>query len=278
MAQARLSEAQQQVSSGKRITKLSDDPFGAVSSLSLRSLRSSIEQYTSNLNSAKGSLGYSEQALSDTSDLIKRAYSLAVQGANGATTQDSREGIISEITQIQSRVVDLANTRGPKGEYIFAGQNNDTQPYTVLASTGISFSGDTNSVVVETDANSTMAVNTPGEPMFSNLYNQLETLKNNLIGGNTGAISNVSIADMQASQKAFDTARAHVGVKLQTVADLTSQFSRRKDELTTNISDIEEVDYAEAITKYSLAQTAYQAALTVAGQGSKMSLMDFITG
>jgi flagellar hook-associated protein 3 FlgL len=275
MTASRLYDAQQQVSTGRRINKLSDDPVGLAKSLSLKTVKASLAGFTSNLHTAKGVLGFTDQALQGMNDLVGTAYQAALQGANSTTDQNARNALAANITQIQARLVDLGNAQGPSGQYLFAGQKNDTPPYSV-GPTGITYAGDNRSVIIPTDATSTMVVNTPGEPMISNLYNQLTALKNDLIGGSMSQLSGPDVANMQAAQTQLTAARGAIGTKIQSVDTLTSQFAQRTDELTAGISDIEEVDMSSAILKYQQAQNAYQAALTVSGQGFKLNLMNFI--
>lgn len=277
VTQERLARAERQVSTGKRLERPSDDPLGTARVLTMRSYQAATKQYSANLDVAKGVMGYTEEALSSVYSGVQRAYTLAVQGANAATDQEGRNAMAQEISDIQSRLVQQANTRGPSGQYIFGGQANQTAPYTVSGST-LTFNGDTNPVIVEVSPQETMQTNTVGEPMFTDLYDKLETLKNNLLGGNVGAISGVSINDMQNSMKAVNAERGQVGSKLRKVDDYAQQYTRRVDDLTQGISDIEEVDISDAIMKYQMAQAAYQGALTVASNGFKLSLMDFMRG
>ena len=60
------------------------------------------------------------------------------------------------------------------------------------------------------------------------------------------------------------------------VAALGFFFQRMQDDFAKHISDVEEVDIDQAITQYRQAEVAYQAALQVASQGFRLSLMDFI--
>jgi flagellar hook-associated protein 3 FlgL len=274
-ATERLSKVSRELSTGKKITQPSDDPFGVGQTINMRSLQAGMEQYSTNLKMAKGTLGYTDSTASDMSDLMKRAYSLAVSGASSTTDQTGRNAMASEIASIQTRLLDLANTKGPNGNYLFAGQKSTTKPYTLVGTT-LTFNGDTNKVVVEAGPGEMMTINTPGEPMISDMYNRLETLKNDLTGGQVGAISGVDIANMQSSLDAINSVRGDVGSRMRSIDDLTSQWQRRSDDLTTNISDVEDVDMAEAALRYQQAQQAYSAALTVAGQGFRLSLMDFI--
>ena len=268
-------ESQRQVTTGKRIHSVSDDPFGATQVIGLRSLKAASEQYKKNVDTARGYLGFSEVALGESHDIMRRAYELAVRGANGATDQMAREGMVTEIQQLQQRILDLANARGPSGQYLFAGQDSGNKPF-VLNGNSLTYGGDAFDVVVETSPTETLAINTKGDPLFIEAYDRLETLKNNLMGGNVSALSGVSIPELQTSMRDLNAARGVVGVKLQEVERLQADHVRRIDEFTRSISDVEDVDLAEAITKYQMSQVAYEAALNVAANGFKLSLMDFM--
>ncbi|MBI1755748.1 MAG: flagellar hook-associated protein FlgL [Fimbriimonas ginsengisoli] len=275
VAAQQMFEAQQRVSTGRRLNQLSDDPVGASSALTMRSLRTGLSQYSSNLHAAKGMLGYSDTAMGETTNLLNRAYQLALAGANSATDQAGRAGMASEIAGIQSRLVDLANSKGPNGQYLFGGQKNAAPPYAVNAG-ALTYSGDTNDVVVEVGPLDTMAATTQASTIFTDAYAQLENLKNNLASGNVGAIGGLSVADMQSSLQAVSLARGTIGGKLRTVDEFTSQNDRRSNDLTVGISDVEDADIAESVVKYQAAKTAYDAALNVASQGFGLSLLNFM--
>src|SRR5690349_2087179 len=128
-ADQRLATVSDQLSSGRRINQPSDDPVGIGHAISIKSLQTSIQQYTSNLNLAKGSLGITDNAVSSMSDLMNQAYQLAVEGASSTTDQTARNAMVAQVTALQSQLVNLANTQSPDGSYIFAGQLNNSVPY-----------------------------------------------------------------------------------------------------------------------------------------------------
>lgn len=276
-AQERYIETQRQVSTGKKLNVPSDDPVGAATVLIIGSLQSAIGQYKKNIGTAKGYLGFTDGALEGSSTVMKRAYELAVRGATGTVDQTGREGMVREIDELQKRLVALGNTRGPSGQYIFAGQSTDVQPFTVSIS-GVSFNGDANDVLIEAGPGQTVTANVSAGQTLTDAYNALESLKNNLIGGNTGAISGVDITALQNSDATLNRLRGTVGARLQTVDALQSDHDRRTEELTSRASDIQDIDFSEAVMKFRLAETAYQAALGAASQGFRLSLMDFIRG
>lgn len=274
-AQSRLARLTLRLSSGKRIDDPSDDPTGVSQAISMRSLRSQMDQFAANLKTAKAGLGTTESTLSDLNSMLQSAYQIGVGGANGAMDQAGRSAMADQIASIQARMVELANAQGPTGKYLFAGQKTTTKPYAVVAN-ALVYSGDANSVSVEAGPGRRLPIGVPGEPLFSTTYASLEQLKNDLAGGQIGAISTTDLAQIQSALKDVGAIRGDLGSRLAEVDDLTSQWGRRADALTNQISDVEDADVAETAVQYQQAQQAYTAALTVASQGFRLSLMDFI--
>ena len=274
-SQARYVRAQLQGATGKRINVPSDDPAGTATVLHVRALKSAAAQYQTNVVRAKGVLGFTESALGEAATIGRRAYELTLQGANSITSQTGRDAMVTEITEMQRRLVDLANTQGPLGEYVFGGQKNDARPFSVTGTT-LTYNGDAGAIQVETGPVDTLTVNTQGNPLFVDAYAELEQLKIDLTGGNISALSGPRIEGIQRVLNNVQQERGVVGSKLRTVDELTLRYQRMQDDFAKHISDVEEVDIDQAITQYRQAEVAYQAALQVASQGFRLSLMDFI--
>ena len=79
-ASERFFRAQQSVSTGKRLTKLSDDPASLPDDLTLRASMSNITQYKKNLDDATGFLGSSDIAVGNAISLVRNARTLARPG------------------------------------------------------------------------------------------------------------------------------------------------------------------------------------------------------
>lgn len=266
---------QQEISTGKRINQPSDDPYGLAQSLTLTAVKNSLTQYNSNLTYAQQFLSESNNALTSINSMVGQAYQLAVTAANSTTDQTARQGMVDQVNQMEQQLVSLANSQGSNGEYIFAGQKTQATPFTVTGG-ALVYSGDANNVNVEVGPNQTMTVNTQAGTMFSNLYSQLETFKNDLSSGNVGAISNVDIANLQSSQTAVLQAQGTIGGNLQEVTTLTSANNLRTTDLTSQISNLTDANIAQVATQYQSAQTVYQAAITMAAQVSTLSLASYL--
>ncbi|HLO99880.1 MAG TPA: flagellar hook-associated protein FlgL [Fimbriimonas sp.] len=271
-------EAQKRVSTGKRINDISDDPNGFSQVVSMRSVKSGLAQYSTNLDRAKTWFTLSESAMNETSTLLNRANALAISGANATVGQGERTAMAVEVTSIRDRLVQLSNTRNANGDYLFAGTATDTKPFTVSGNT-IVYAGNNGQVKVEAAPGELMTLSQSSVPtLFQETYDKLTGMINALNSNDGSYLSNTTLTEVQESIQQFNQARGELGTKVRTLELYKNDHARRIEELTSNVSDIEDVDLAQAITDYQSAQTAYQAALQMTSQGSRLSLMDFIQG
>ena len=84
------------------------------------------------------------------------------------------------------------------------------------------------------------------------------------------------VADPGAEVVQITGLRAEVGSRMQTIEGLSAENTRRIDDFSKEISDHEDVDLAEAFVRYQHSETAYTAAMQIASQGMRLSLMDFM--
>ncbi|HRK47177.1 MAG TPA: flagellar hook-associated protein FlgL, partial [Nocardioides sp.] len=111
-ALVRLADAQEQVSSGKRINRPSDSPTDTTSAMRLRGSLKATEQYARNAGDGLGRLAVVDQTLFTVTDLVGRARELALQGANtGSAGQSSRDALAAEVDQIRDELLNQANTQ-----------------------------------------------------------------------------------------------------------------------------------------------------------------------
>lgn len=267
--------AQQAVTTGLRINQLSDDPAGAATAVSINSLMAQIEQYNSNMAEGQNFLNTTDSALSQAANLVNSAYQLAVSGATSTNDQSARNAMASQIGDLQASLVRLANTQMPDGQYVFAGQNTSVQPFSV-SSGKLNYAGDGGSVTVATGPSQTLAVNTPGSPLFTEIYAKLQALREDLAGGNLSKISSQDIPAMQGEVSNVNQIRGSIGAQVQAITSQTQDNAQRLTELNKSVSGITNVDMAAAIITMTQAQTAYQAALMVTAQANKLSLLNFI--
>jgi len=124
----RLDEYERQISSGKTISRPSDNPAGTVKSLRLRTSLMEGEQYLDNINGARIFMQTTDGSLGDVDEIIQAIRQKTVQAATGTNDPDAFNAIAKEIKELEDQLKIIANaTYGSK--YIFAGTNVTEVPY-----------------------------------------------------------------------------------------------------------------------------------------------------
>src|SRR3954469_17279700 len=108
---ARGQRLQQQISSGKQISRPSDSPTGTVTSLQLRGEVRATQQYSRNADDGLGWLGTIQDKLGDASTQIIRVRDLTLQALGGGNTDQSREALAVEIDNVRASLINEANTK-----------------------------------------------------------------------------------------------------------------------------------------------------------------------
>ncbi|MEN6390750.1 MAG: flagellar hook-associated protein FlgL [Syntrophomonas sp.] len=124
-----LNELQEQVATGRKINKPSDDPGGLVRSLRLRSDITANEQYLANISDSLSYMDTTESAMDNLTAVVNRVRELTVQASNGTNDDSALQSIAEELTQLREQIRTVANsTYGSK--YVFAGSNVTEAPCT----------------------------------------------------------------------------------------------------------------------------------------------------
>lgn len=130
----KLDDLMTKLSTGKLLNQPSDDSVGVSKALKLHSQTNRQDQYLRNMQDGAAWLATSETALKSGNDVLQRANELAIQGANGTYSASERQYLRGEVRVLVDQMVALANTT-LKGEFIFAGTQTDTPPYSIESAT-----------------------------------------------------------------------------------------------------------------------------------------------
>ena len=270
--QARTEQLQNQITSGSRITRPSDDPIGAARALNLQDGVSATGQYLKNIDQATSFLNTSDSALGAVTDALSRVRELAVQAANGTMTAADRASIGSEIGQLQQHVLDLAGTKYG-AYYVFAGTASGKPGYTSAAPGA--YQGNNNGVLREISPGATMSVNIDAQATFDPTFQAMQTLQTGITNGDTQTIEQ-SLSQLDGALDSVNVARAQIGAKTNRLEFLQQRQMSVQTNLTGLLSNVKDVDMAEAITNFSMAQNVYQASLKAGAQALQPSLLDYL--
>ena len=167
--QSALANTQNQVSSGKRISVASDDPTGAAQAITLSHILADNTQYSNNIGSATTRLSTETNALSSVTSLLNSANDIGLQAINGALSSSDRSGLATQLTQIRSALVQLANTTDANGASLFAGTSTTSSPFTLNADGTVTYNGNDAQSFTAVGDGSQIASSDAGSAIFINL-------------------------------------------------------------------------------------------------------------
>ena len=195
-----LSRTQLQLSTGRRVLSPSDDPSGAVQTLQFRSGIEKVEQYQRNGQLLEQRLRYSETILNSMGEGLQRVRVLALQGNNSSQTTETRGYMAGEIRDIRDALLELANSRDANGEYIFAGNKSQTEPFIQDAEGKVSYEGAETQRKLQISAVRQVQAGNPGDQVLMNIPNGNGTfvVEANATNTGTGVIDAGTVVDRQA--------------------------------------------------------------------------------
>jgi flagellar hook-associated protein 3 FlgL len=272
---SRLAKSQEQLSTGRILNRPSDSPTQTTAAMRMRASLADETQYARNAEDGLGRLNRTDATLSSMLTQVRKVRDLAVQSVN-ALNQDpaAREAIASEIDELRNSLIDAANTTY-LGRPVFGGVVNGSAAYDAAGA----FVGVTGSLERRIGKDVKVAVNLDGPDAFgppgASVFDVLSSLAASVRAGTTGTTS--------TQMGALDTAMDRMTAALADVGTRTNRLDRAaqsaKDavlELTSSLSEIENVDLARATMDLKLQEVAYQAALASTARLVQPSLADFL--
>jgi flagellar hook-associated protein 3 FlgL len=281
--QSALSRAQLQISTGKRILSPRDDPPAAAHALNLRTAITQVEQYQVNADQATARLELEEASLSGVDDILPRVLELALQGMNDTYTPEARQAIADELRQLNDELMALANTKDSNGEYIFAGYNADAIPFSNPADGVFAYSGDMGTRKIQISATRQIQDRENGYDVFMNIEtstggrrNLFETVHGIIAGLEADAPNGVFIDDLHMAQEHIETVRAREGARLNSIEDQSNVNEDFILTMKTALSETEDLDMAEAVSRFEQDLLALQAAQQTFNKVQGLTLFNYL--
>jgi flagellar hook-associated protein 3 FlgL len=272
-------EAQNQVSSGKRVQVPSDDPTSAQQAVTEQAELGAIDAYTRVADSASARITALDSTLGDIITQIIQATTAATSAHGTTATQTSRDAAAGTLQGVRDAILgDINTTFG--GTYLFGGSKVTTRPY--AGGPGAwAYGGDAASVSVNVDRTRSVTIAMDGQSILkgtdaSDVLSVLDGLIAAVQAGDNTAIG----TGIDALGRAFNrvaAAQSHVGLDENSLSDGEERLAVLRLASATRLSKDQDANMADALTKMSQAQTVYQAALGAVGNASKLSLLDYLT-
>ena len=133
-SQQTLSAALQQVSTGLRVNKPSDDPGASASMVISLASSANVDQYTSNVSAIQSQMQTADSAFNSVITSLNTAVTLASAGSTGTSNAANDQALAAQAQGVLSSVISQANTSF-QGVYVFAGSASSTPPFVAASST-----------------------------------------------------------------------------------------------------------------------------------------------
>ena len=269
-----LGKIQEQITTGKRINRLSDEPWSASEIHQLRNSLTRQVEYSSSAKNGYALLSTIETALSTAMGIVQRGRELAVQGGNDSLDNDQRNGIAAEVLMMKDRLSQVVNTKF-HNRYIFSGAAHNIPPL----DGSFTYQGGANDAQLYVSDSTSVVVGYIGRNIFGDstggVFKAVDDLANALTN-NDGDLIRSAIDDFSDAFDLIDRYRTKVGLSTTIIDDMEDLNAQLAIDLQGRLTSIEEVDMAEALTKFSLIQTQYEVNLQLTSQSRGASLFSRI--
>lgn len=296
MSMQAMADVQNQMSSGKTISKPSDNPTGAVIAMRYRADIQRTEQYSRNADDALGWLGTADTAIGSISSSIQQVRDRLLNGATATSDATARKALAEQIKTIKQTLVGIGNT-GYNGRPIFAGTANPQGQTPALDTydTSGNYNGNSAAVYRTIGNGATVQVNFDGPSIFgtpgtNDVFHVLDDIVAHLSSGTTadqtkltnsyddgtGTIVKSDLDRLDDIRLNVQNRQSEVGARYDRVETMQDRAKSQITTLTNGLSETEDVDIAEVAVTLQLRNTAYQAALSATSRVIQKSLVDFL--
>ena len=275
-----LIEAQRQVSSGKRLNKLSDDPADAASAVAERNALGSIEQYEQAADSVASRLSVIDSVMSDIVEKLTRAQSVAMSGQGSTKSTVQRDAAAQEMRGLKAALLDDLNTTF-HGTYIYSGASATTAPYVAGGGGAVAaYAGSATDMEIDVGDNRSVKIAFNGAAIAQggaaqHLFDTLDDIIAAITAPDDAAIT-IGLRELQDAFTRATTAQSMLGNDMHEIDAQKLRLQQMKLSGTERLSKLENANMAEAITNMSNADAAYQAALAAVSATTRVSLLDYI--
>ncbi len=293
---SQMTTLQNEVTTGLNVQSPSDNPDAMQTTLNDLASQSAQEQYTNNITVLQSQANSNYSALQSLQSIVSQAQTIATEAGSATVTQSNLNDYASQITSLIQQAVQLVNSQNPAtGQYLFSGTNSGQPPFTATTDangnvTGVTYQGNSSVNQAEIAPGTTISADVPGvnnsgtgpqglitdSRTGADLFNHLISLQNDLLSGNTSAVTTTDSQNLKNDENNVTYQVAYNG-NVQTRLETASSFATSQSQsLTHGISNASSADVVQAMIQLNQTQAAYQAALETTSRVMQVSLVDFL--
>jgi flagellar hook-associated protein 3 FlgL len=278
---ANMGKYQDQLATGKKINRPSDDPVVAIKGMFHRTNLTEVEQYKRNLNEAYTWMENSEAGIEHATQIFQRVRELVIQGNNGSNSPEDLKAIGVEIGQLKEDLKGVANTQ-VAGRYIFNGTQTQTAPIREnpmsADGTKYEFTQNSASFAVEVSKGVQLKVNINPQNVFgADFFNTLKQIEEGLSDG-VGSLENGDklLSKLDGHFETMSAERAELGARYNRLELIESRLGDQEVIASRILSENEDADIEKVITDLTIQESIHRASLAVGAKIIQPTLIDFL--
>jgi flagellar hook-associated protein 3 FlgL len=271
---SKMGKYQDQLATGKKINRPSDDPVVAIKGMFYRTNLTEVEQYKRNLNEAYQWMENSEAGIEHANQVIQRVRELVVQGSNGTNSPEDLKSIGVEIGQLKEDLATVANTQ-VAGRYIFNGTKTDSPPVSI-ADGLVSADMNTDAFQIEVSKGMKLKVNiNPSNVFGSDVFNTLQSIENELMSGNM-VNGDELLGKLDEHFDVLSAERSEIGARYNRLEMIDERIQDQEIFANRILSENEDADIERVITDLTTQESIHRASLAVSSKIIQPTLIDFL--
>lgn len=277
--QQQQNTALEQLSTGRSVNQLSDNPAAAADVVFTHIESSQDSQYLQNISDLTSQLQTADSSLSTVVTAVTQAISLGVEGANGDLTTANQQAIATQVSGILNQVLSVAN-QTYQGSYLFAGTASSTQPFVLDASQpdGVQYNGNSGVNSIDISNGNSIAINVPGSQLFTNPSGDLFGALNGLVTAlQTNSGIGTAVTNLQTAFSQLNTQRVFYGNALQQLSATQTYLNSDETQAASQENSLIGANMTVAATNLSQATVATNAVMAATSQIlSTLNLLNFL--
>ncbi len=290
----RLQDLQLQAATGKKLNRPSDDPTAISPMLSARTQSQAADRYIETIESGLDRIDTMDSFLDRIENNLVRVREISLAAANGTASPADRLTYADEVAQIRADLIDSGNAQ-VDGKYLFAGFSEKTRPFSLNANypvpdtNPVNYNGDNGKIEFEISPNELAEVGLTGNALllgdadnsgttdagavdiFAVVTAVEEALRADDPNGITAQMADLEVGADQV--RGYRSLKGNQGRRLEVAREHMEEIKVDMEELRSRYED---ADLLETITNLQQQENSFQAALSITGRVSELSILDYI--
>jgi flagellar hook-associated protein 3 FlgL len=285
-----LSTAQEQLTSGKRVLRASDDPAAAGTAERALAAESRSVARQRALDASRNAMQLAEDALGEAGELMQQVREQIVAAGNGSYTDAERKIAAASLRTLRDDLLAVANRQDGTGRFLFGGQGSGGLPlvdapggviYTATAGQMQAATGEATALSVDGRAAFLQApdpANPGGSISLFDVIDQVATALEtpNQTAAQIATTISTGLGQVDIVADNLSSWRAETGQALNRIDAVEDRLAQSKLDAQRERSSAEDLDMLSAISDYQNQQTGYDAALKTYSIVQRMSLFDYV--